>query len=153
MSYMESGISWQIVIPNIFNKLNSLWNCNHWKLQLLKPVFLLRLEKPLNAKVSFVQSCVLCVAEPFDGPWAAGVWGHSTSTSALLPPPQRSEASTFQHHLPRHNKATLGPGNTALHQVLHQLPILQIWPGGMWYRLKRVLCACLRVWLISGLAS
>lgn len=87
-----------------------------------------------------VSVCCVCPVEPLDGVGTASVRGNGPSAPVLLPSPQWPEASALQHHLPGHHEAAPGSRYPALHQVLHQLLLLQIWPWGTFDGLKCGMC-------------
>lgn len=82
--------------------------------------------------------CFVHVVEPFDGTRVACFRGDCPSPPALLSSPQRPEVSSLQHHLPVHHKAAPGPRRPALRQILHQLWLLQIWTGGVAFKVSKV---------------
>lgn len=87
-----------------------------------------------------VSVCCVCPVEPPDGAGTASVWGNGPSAPVLLPSPQWPEASALQHHLPGHHEAAPGSRHPALHQVLHQLLLLQIRPWGTFDGFKCGMC-------------
>lgn len=73
-----------------------------------------------------IQLCVCtCTAQPPD-PGSAGVRGDHLPPPAIFPSEEQAVASRRPHHLPRRDTPTPGRWHRLLHQILHQLLLLQV---------------------------